>query len=47
MGLKTSLNAKQLLLCSVSIKIECCYPRRPAHKDLQKMSLRITPNPEK
>lgn len=47
MGLKTFLNAKQLLLCCVSIKAECCYPRHPAHKDLQKMSLNITLHPEK
>lgn len=44
-GLKTCFNAKQLLLCFVSIRTECCYPRRPARVELQKMSLSITTNP--
>lgn len=45
--LKIPFNAKQLLLCFVSIKIECSCPRCPAHVELYKMSLNITTKPWK
>lgn len=45
--LNIPFNAKQLLLCFVSIKLEWSCPRRPAHVEPYEMSLSITTKPWK